>query len=240
MTGAGARIDYTVRRSARTRRPRVVVTRDGAVMVTLPDSAPERLAAELVRDTAAWIERHRSRILTSVAELRQRPSLEHGRLIPLEGVPHTLTTRADPGSRRSTVTVNEPEREIVLHTAPGDERPPASVLEAWLRDRARARITACVAVRSSQLAVVPRGIRIADQGSRWGSASRRGTLSFSWRLVLAPRDVLDYVVVHEVTHLLSFDHSPRYWHRVRTLSPHVDAARRWLRDNADALRHALD
>jgi predicted metal-dependent hydrolase len=79
---------------------------------------------------------------------------------------------------------------------------------------------------------------VRDQSSRWGSCSNTGVLSFSWRLILAPPFVLDYLAAHEVSHLRELNHSYRFWNLCRMLAPHTDAARRWLQENGAAL-HAI-
>jgi predicted metal-dependent hydrolase len=83
-----------------------------------------------------------------------------------------------------------------------------------------------------------RAVRLRDQTSRWGSCSADGHLSFSWRLVMAPPAVLDYLAAHEVAHLREHNHSYRFWHLCRTLAPQTDAARAWLQENGVAL-HAI-
>jgi hypothetical protein len=114
------------------------------------------------------------------------------------------------------------------------------ILERWLRAEARLLIDRRVAVRARDVGVTPVRVAVRDQRTRWGSASRAGTLSFSWRLALVPPAVLDYVVVHELAHLADFSHSPRFWARVRAVVPDADRARQWLRAHEGDLRHALD
>jgi predicted metal-dependent hydrolase len=83
-----------------------------------------------------------------------------------------------------------------------------------------------------------KAVRLRDQTSRWGSCSVDGHLSFSWRLVMAPPAVLDYLAAHEVSHLVELNHSYRFWHLCRALAPQTDAARTWLHQNGAAL-HAI-
>jgi len=231
----------TIRRSARARRARLHLTRAGEAVVTLPLRAPARWADELVRTRAAWLARHQARIHEERHRLAERPPLGP-RPLPLGGVPHRvlLAPLAD-GRRRARVEHDdtlEPTLRLLLPS--GDERPLAAVLEPWLRAEARRALERRVDLRAGQLGVDVPAVRVGDQQSRWGSASRAGRLSFSWRLVLAPALVLDYVVVHEIAHLRDFSHSPAYWRIVRGLVPEADTARRWLRANETALRHALD
>jgi len=101
-------------------------------------------------------------------------------------------------------------------------------LGAWLRHRAREELVARVAVHAARLGHAPARLVLRDPISRWGSCSARGTLSFSWRLILAPPEVLDYVAAHEVAHLAMPHHGPRFWAVVRNLVPDVAGPRAWL------------
>jgi predicted metal-dependent hydrolase len=103
------------------------------------------------------------------------------------------------------------------------------------RAEARDRLTEACAREAARLGLRYARIRIADQRTRWGSCSRRGTLSFSWRLVLAPPPVLDYVAVHELCHLAEPSHSPRFWALVERARPTYRAERRWLHDHGHEL-----
>jgi hypothetical protein len=115
----------------------------------------------------------------------------------------------------------------------------AAVLEAWLRDRARELIELEIARHARALGVQPAAVSVRDQRSRWGSASRRRRLSFSWRLVLAPPEALETVVVHELAHLRVFGHGPGFWELVAGRRPDHLVWRRWLRDHSHELHVAL-
>ena len=97
-----------------------------------------------------------------------------------------------------------------------------------------------VAARMPAMGVQVKRVTIRDQRTRWGSASRSGTLSFSWRLVLAPPEVLDYVVVHELAHLQVAGHGKRFWALVAKHHSGAASSRKWLRDHHDEIRSALD
>jgi predicted metal-dependent hydrolase len=113
------------------------------------------------------------------------------------------------------------------------------VLEAWLRVRARDALEAAIARHAPALDVTPARVTVRDTRSRWGSASRARRLSFSWRLVLAPPDVLETVAVHELAHLRVFGHGPAFWALVASRRPDHLAQRRWLRTHAAELHAAL-
>ena len=141
--------------------------------------------------------------------------------------------------KRSVVRVEDGVR-LVVERAPRERRTTAQLLEASLRDQARDRIGERLGRRAVDMDLEVERLRIGDQRTRWGSASRSGTLSFTWRLIMAPPRILDYVVVHELAHLMVSGHGPRFWQLVERHYPEVAEARRWLRDHHDELRHALD
>jgi predicted metal-dependent hydrolase len=130
--------------------------------------------------------------------------------------------------------------ELHLHLAGRDRANAQPVLERWFRDQARLAIEATVADHAAALGVSPGVISIRDPRSRWGSASRQGRLMLSWRLVLAPPDALETVVVHELAHLRVFGHGPRFWALVASRRPDHLTWRRWLRTHSLELHAALD
>jgi predicted metal-dependent hydrolase len=220
----------------------VTLTEDAEVIVVLPSRAPEALAAGLVARHARWIATHQRRLREARHILAARAELGEGRAIPLRGLSHDVYVEAAVGAgRRTTVAVEvHSPPSIVVRQSAADLRPLADVIEAWLRSEARRDLAQRVADRSREMNIEPARIAVRDQRSRWGSASRRGTLSFSWRLVLAPPEVLDYVVVHELAHLRWAGHGTRFWSLVYRFAPEADHCRRWLRQHEASLRHALD
>jgi predicted metal-dependent hydrolase len=233
---------FAVRRSRRARRARVTLTDTGAVVVVLPIRAPERLAQDMVDRHARWIANHQRRMSDGLRILAARPAIGEGRMISLRGLPQDLVVERDSSGRRySSVEVEvHSQPVIVVRQAPTDGRSPAELLDRWLRRHARADLERRVATRAAEMKLQPARITVRDQRSRWGSASRRGTLSFSWRLVLCPPEILDYVVVHELAHLRVAGHGPRFWALVDRHAPEAEHHRRWLRRNESRLRHALD
>ncbi len=110
-----------------------------------------------------------------------------------------------------------------------------AVSESAARTGARELVSALAEEEAERLGVVYRRIRIGGQRTLWGSCSPRGTLSFNWRLVLAPAEVLDYVVVHELCHLRVPNHSRRFWQLVERRRPHWREQRDWLRKHGPEL-----
>jgi predicted metal-dependent hydrolase len=219
------------------------------VVVTVPPATrrgwahPEAAIERFLRERESWLGRHVDAMARERADLAARGGLTDGAAIRYRGELHRLRiVSAAPGTRRSSVARvgAEDGDEIVVRVAAPDRRPVGAVLEAWLRERARAAIDAAIAAHASALNVAPAAISVRDQRSRWGSASRQRRLSFSWRLVLAPPEALETVVIHELAHLRVFGHGPAFWALVASRRPDHLVWRRWLRTHSYELHAALD
>ncbi len=246
MTASATAAPYVLRRSARSRRLRITIDPDLGLVVTVPLATrrgwahPERAIDEFLRSRDAWIRRHLERRARQRAELAARGGLADGAAIRYRGELHRLRIVAGRG-RRSSVTRVGGEAGDELHVAliERDRERLDRVLETWFRERARIAIDAGIARHAAALDVKPVAIAVRDPRSRWGSASRQGRLMFSWRLVLAPPEALETVVVHELAHLRVFGHGPRFWAVVASRRPDHLAWRRWLRTHSLELHGAL-
>ncbi|MEA2177248.1 MAG: hypothetical protein QOG77_545 [Solirubrobacteraceae bacterium] len=176
-----------------------------------------------MRELAPWIGRR----LAEVEDAREQVAARGGAIPYLGG---TLQVRPEPGRTRVH------RRGDVLLVP---EQDAGAAVERWLRRAARDEITPRAHRAAAAIGSEVQRVTIRDQRTRWGSASSSGSLSFSWRLVLAPEHVLDYVVWHEVCHLRHMDHSPRFWGLVAEHCPGYAVPRRWLREHGTALRLAL-
>jgi predicted metal-dependent hydrolase len=192
---------------------RVSVDGAGQVEVVLPRRAPERHAAEAVRELRPWIERRRRAVLTAAAEVGRVPGT-----VPYLG--ETLRLVAEPGRTRVH------RRGDALLVPPGD---PREALERWYRRRARVEVAARLDAACARAGTRYAGLTIRGQRTRWASCSSTGGMSFNWRLLLAPPEVLDYVVEHEVCHLEVMDHSPRFWRLLAGRAPDWRRHSAWLK-----------
>ncbi len=220
LSDQGSLIAYDVRRSDRARRVRVRVERDARVEVVLPRRAPAAAAERAVRELRPWIERQLAHAARQQAAVAAR-----GDSLPYLGI--SLRLHAEPG--RAQVTRRGDE---LLVPADAHAR---GALERWYRRMAREEISARLARACARSGLSYSRLTIRDQRTRWGSCSRAGTLSFNWRLLLAPEEVLDYVIWHEVCHLAVPDHSPRFWALVADHCPDHRERAAWLRTNAATL-----
>lgn len=193
---------------------------DGAVVLVLPRQAPLAQGMAFVRGKADWIRQRR-------LALPERVPFAEGARLPLLGVEHDL--RAAPLARRGVWV----EDGAILVSGRAEHF--ARRVGDWLKDQARAEIIRRALPMAEGIGRAAPRIAIRDTRSRWGSCSSRGDLAFSWRLVLAPAEVLHYVVAHEVAHLVEMNHSPAFWRVVETLDPQAKPARAWLKRHGGQL-----
>ena len=216
-----ARCTVRWKRSARARRVSLRIDHRAAeVVVTLPPRAGRRAGLALLTTHAAWVTQ---RLAALAPGLAFAPGVE----VPVGGAPHVI--RHVPGARGGAWI----EGGAIL--VAGDPAFLSRRVRDCLRAEARRRIAALVALHTERLGLRARAVRIKDPSSRWGSCAPDRTLAFSWRLVMAPEFVLDYVVAHEVAHLAEMNHSPRFWAQVARLTPHREAAQDWLREHGPSL-----
>ncbi len=167
--------------------------------------------------------------------VRRSKRVKGNRIVVRHGLPPELVVRprATDADIDAALTLHLPwlERQLASAAAPVLALDKLSITEAQGRREARARIELIAQSEAVALGVRYRRLTIRDQVSRWGSCSSAGALSFNWRLVLAPHDVLDYVVVHEVCHLVEHHHGPAFWKLVAKRRPEYAESRTWLDDH---------
>jgi predicted metal-dependent hydrolase len=225
-------VPYRIRRSSRARHARIDVGGDG-VEVVVPDRFPLRKVEPFVREKQRWIERTLLRMAESQAEFPP-PRLEHGGEVPYLGERLELRVRVEPGRVRPHVARRGP----VLHAAVGEPGQDAlrEALERWYRRRARAEVEPRLKRAVRRAGASYKSLQIRGQRTRWASCSAKGAMSFNWRLLLAPPEILDYVVEHEVVHLDVLDHSDRFWAELADRCPDWRRHESWLRRHGHALR----
>ena len=224
-----------VRRHAGARRLTLRVSKTRrAVVVTVPVQCRMDEAGRFLKSHIEWVRDRLGRVPEPVpfVDGAQIPAARQAASHPL----HRQRTRQ--GRRRY--------RRIRLRASPastyrGRVEHAARRLKDWLAQQARADLDERVSRHARKLGVRPRRIGLRDQTSRWGSCSSNGLLSFSWRLILAPPLVLDYVAAHEVAHLVEMNHGARFWKLVAECVPRLDEAKHWLRhEGSDLHRYGVE
>ena len=209
--GQGEGVSVDLRRSARARRISLRVSvLDGRVTLTVPQHVKTKVALEFAEEKSGWI--------TKALE-KQNPVLmvEIGSDIPVLGEPHKVVPGSGRAARICDKIIEVPERRV------------GPAVQACLKMLARDRLVEASDRYASALGRPYGRITLRDTRSRWGSCSSDGNLMYSWRLILAPPDVLDYVAAHEVAHLAHMDHSKAFWGAVSQLCPAYKTPRAWLR-----------
>ena len=210
-------VEVTLKRSSRARRFTLRVSRSsGQVTLSVPDFAREDDALRFLDTRADWVRRH-----LAASPEPERPRI--GGVIPIEGEARPIVAGQGRAARLVDGRVELPE---------GQEGPR---LAALLKQMARDRLAARSAHHADRLGRSYGRLSLRDTRSRWGSCSSKGDLMFSWRLIMAPPAVLDYVAAHEVAHLVEMNHSPAFWAVCAKLCPGYEHHRAWLRSQGASL-----
>ena len=212
-------VPLTLRRSGRARRISLRISQlDGRVTLTLPNGVHESEALAFAHHKEEWIRSHLENRVEDVM-------VSIGCSVPVGGVAHRVVQ----GTGRRVVIGDG------LIAVPGDEARMGARLQGHFKQMARIRLIHASDMYAARLGKSYQRISIRDTRSRWGSCSSAGTLMYSWRLIMAPDQVLDYVAAHEVAHLAEMNHSPAYWAQVTRIFGEYKPARNWLRTHGNEL-----
>jgi predicted metal-dependent hydrolase len=176
-------------------------------------------------DAKDFAQRHGAWIAARLGRLPKAAPFLPGTTVPLRGVAHKIVHRS--GQRGTVWTEIRESGERILCVAGGADYIERRVHD-FLKREARKDLQKAAASHAQTLGVRVRRLSLRDQSSRWGSCTSAGSLSFSWRLILAPPYVLDYLAAHEVAHLVEMNHSPRFWKVAAKICGHVERAKTWL------------
>jgi predicted metal-dependent hydrolase len=195
------------------------------VVMTIPPRGSLKQARAFAVKNAAWI----------AARLKRMPEpvpFADGEVIPLRGIPHRIVHR--PGTRGPVWTDEESDGTALLCVTGAPQHLARRIVD-FLKREARGDLSAASRRYAGMLEVEIDRLGLRDTASRWGSCSAEGTLSYSWRLVLAPPHVLDYLAAHEVAHRRELNHSARFWRIVARLTPDRRRAEAWLKSHGPSL-----
>lgn len=221
----GNTLEYEVRRSSDATKPRIDVDIHG-VTVVIPESEAVR-PRELLKENAAWVvDKHRT-YDSYRAQVPDR-NFEAGERFPYLGDDHELVIEP-----RSSHAVTEDS--IRLRQSSVEQSSVQRVLENLYRKRARQRFTDRADYYAREMGVEYERIEIRNQRTKWGSCSSTGTLGLNWRLMMAPPDVIDYVIVHELAHLEEPNHTDAFWQLVGEYMPEYEAKANWLNEHSTEL-----
>jgi len=214
-------IDHLVRSSRKT--IALIVTDEGKLVVRAPHRASRAQIDAFILEKTDWTRGHQAKILA-----RPKPAalgFREGEAFPYLGQAYPLYMRAGQGTRLAW-------KDGVFWLPPLPPSQAAAAFEAWYRRQARTVFGERLRWQANRLGLKPGTLRISSARTRWGSCSTTGSISLTWRLVMAPMEVIDYVIVHECIHLAVKNHSKAFWQRVAAAYPAYLQAKRWLRENS--------
>jgi len=214
-------INYVIIRRPKRKTASIVIRADNRVEVLAPSRMSATFIAQFVQDKSAWINRklHFNREVRSafVAKL-----FHHGEVFHLLGKPYAL--RLQQGKRAIALSEHE---LLVSHPAP-EPKATEKQISRWYRQQAEAHFKARNRFFAAMLGKCPQSVAVKSYKSRWGSCHHDGRIYFNWRLIMAPEWVIDYVVVHELCHLVHPNHSKQFWSLVQSIHPEHKSAKSWL------------
>lgn len=225
-------ISYNIIRRPRRSTVGIVIRANNAIEVLAPACVPEKEIARLVLGKAGWI-RKKLQLNAEVLARRQPRSFGDGEALPLAG--RSLRLRVESG--RTAVCVDGDELVVRLprYEPARRERLIRNQLAGWYKQQALAHLEQRVRHYAAVIGRAPAHTGVKGYKSRWGSCHQDGRIYFNWRIVMAPQPVIDYVVVHELCHLIEHNHSPAYWRLVESVMPGFRDAKRWLQVNGPTL-----
>ncbi|HSJ86637.1 MAG TPA: SprT family zinc-dependent metalloprotease [Anaerolineales bacterium] len=203
----------------------IQIKNDGSLIVRAPNRATNTAIREFVEQHQAWIERKQVQARSVVVELPKQfvpgeKFLFLGEAYPLEIVKHQKQPLILDGSFKMSESASR-RAELVF--------------ERWYREQAREILQERLDWFANQYGFQYQGIKITSAKTRWGSCNAKGALNFSWRLILAPLEQVDYVVVHELAHTVHHNHSKRFWRKVETIVPNYKEHKKWFRKHGPQL-----
>jgi predicted metal-dependent hydrolase len=221
----GRAVRYHVRASARARRLSLRMREKDAVEIVVPPFLRGVNPERVLREMEGWILRTMDRMQHRARTAPAQP-VGAGSVISFLG--RSLTVRVGDTDRKRVTVSLEGEELWVVHPG-GAKVDIAGAVRRWCLAQAKTIIPRRVVELNSRWNLPCSSVVVRNQKTRWGSCSRKGTLSLNWRLVLIPPEVMDYLIFHELAHLREMNHSPRFWKVVASLCPAYAESERWLR-----------
>ena len=222
---------YTIKRSPKRKKMTITVERDRSVIVHAPESTPEDKIRAIVESKRQWIyekTRHAQKY-----ELPHPPGKE---LINGESALYLGHQYQIEVIQNSSEEIRFEQRFLIPARLSGERK---QVLRNWYIDRAKEKILSRALKFANDLGVEFANAKIVDNRFRWGSCTTKDNINFNWRLIKAPMYVVDYVIIHELAHLLEANHTPRFWNIIRAQSSKMDKAKQWLLEHGQILEEDI-
>jgi predicted metal-dependent hydrolase len=221
-------LNYQIVRSPKRRKLTITVERDRAIVVHAPENTPEETVRRIVDDKRQWLLAK----IRHPQKYQERPHPPGKEVVNGESVPYLgRNYRIEIGETAS----GEVEFSTSFQVPVSHQGKRREVLRDWYVARAKEKILSRVGQHARELGVTFAEARIVDNQYRWGSCTLKNNINFNWRLIKAPMFVIDYVIVHELAHLLETNHTARFWNIIRANTPSMDKAKAWLKEHGQVL-----
>lgn len=234
-------IAFTVRRTRRKKTIALQVQPDLQVVILVPPFLRDETVKQLVLKRARWIVEKREKLKRLRANMPKKEFVS-GEAFPYLGRRYRLKVIRSEKEKGMPCLLTTGRFVVQIDKRLNVKMEAEAVrqkLAAWYRDRAIVKIPERVERFAGLVGKIPKEIVIRNQEKRWGSCSRSDILRFNWKIIMAPVSVLDYVVVHELCHLVHSNHSPEFWHVVESIIPDYQEKRNWLKANSTLLSFGL-
>lgn len=222
---------YTIKRSPKRKQLTITVERDRSVVVHAPESTTEEKIRDIVESKRQWIYEKTSH--AQKYELSHPPGKE---LVNGESALYLGRQYRIELIQNSSDEIRFEQRFLIPARLSGERK---QVLRNWYIERAKEEILPRALRFAKDLGVIFANAKIVDNRFRWGSCTTKDNLNFNWRLIKAPMYVVDYVIIHELAHLLEANHTPRFWNIVRAQSSKMDKAKQWLLEHGQILEEDI-
>ena len=223
---------YTIKRSPNRKKLTITVERDRSVVVHAPESTPEETIRQVVKSKRQWIYEKTKH----AQKYDKKPHPPGKELVNGESALYLGREYQIEIISTDSTEIRFEQRFLIPASLVEERR---GVLRNWYINRAKERILPKVKSLAVTLGVEFANAKIVDNRFRWGSCTPKDNVNLNWRLIKAPMFVIDYVIVHELAHLIEANHTPRFWNVVRTHAPTMEKARSWLKDHGQILEQDI-
>jgi len=225
-------LTYTIQRSAKRRKLTITVERNRSVVVHAPEGIPDEKIEQVVASKRQWI-------YEKIGHPQKYQDLPHAPGKELVSGESALYLGRQYRIEVVKTGLNEIQfaQRFLIPDMPTSKQ--AEALREWYIGKAKEKIVPRVKQHARQLGVDVAEVKIVDNRFRWGSCTLKDNVNFSWRLIKAPMFVIDYIIVHELAHLIEANHTPRFWNIVSAQAPTMDKAKSWLKENGQQLEQEI-
>jgi hypothetical protein len=210
----------------------IKIDANGNIRIYAPEGTSRRTIGDMVSSKADWIMKNLHEIKSAGMQEVKREYAD-GECFTYLGHDYPLLLKLNPEIEK--ISLRLCEDSLIMEAPVADAAVIRGGLEAWYRFMAARYINARIDYYQSLLDVSPGRVTIRNQKTRWGSCSSKGNLNFNWRLMMAPPEVIDYVVVHELCHLIALNHSKKFWNQLSAILPDYRVRKDWLKKNGARL-----